>query len=216
MAVTLPKNTHVALATTYATAIAFSAITNANPAVATSTGHGLLDDAIVAVTSGWSKLNDRVVKLVGVATNDFDFAGINTTSTANYPAGAGAGTVAPITAWTSITQVLDLQSSGGEQGFANYGFLEDDMDLQIPDRISPMQLALQIADDAALPGYQALKAAHEASAVRAMRLTLPSGSIIYCNGYVSFNEVPIMTKGQVMAVRAQLSLVSRPVRYAPA
>lgn len=214
MSVTLPKNTLIALATTYGSAIAFSALTNASPPVATATAHGLSNGAILAVTSGWGKLNDRVVRLSDSTTNAFSLEGIDATSTAIYPAGAGTGSVRAITAWTQITQVLDMQSSGGDQGFVNYGFMEDDRDIQIPDRISPQQLSLTIADDAALAGYSALKTAAESSAVRAVRLTMPSGSLIYFNGYISFNETPVLTKGQVNAVRAQISLVSRPVRYA--
>ncbi len=137
MSVQLPKNTLIALATTYASAIAMTALSNANPAQATATAHGLSNGAILAVTSGWGKLNDRVVRLTDAATNDFDLEGIDTTSTATYPAGAGTGSVRPITAWTQISQVLDMQSSGGDQGFVTYGFMEDDRDIQIPDRISP-------------------------------------------------------------------------------
>ncbi len=214
MSVQLPKNTLIALATTYAAGIAFSALTNANPAQATATAHGLTDGAILAVTSGWGKLNDRVVRVTGSATNDFDLEGIDTSSTAQYPAGAGTGTVRAITAWTQISQVLDMQSSGGDQGFVTYGFMEDDRDIQIPDRISPQTLNLTMADDSSLAGYIALKAAAEAAAVRAVRLTMPNGALVYFNGYVSFNETPVLTKGQVNAVRAQISLVSRPVRYA--
>ena len=33
------------------------------------------------------------------------------------------------------------------------------------------------------------------------------------NGYVSFNETPTLTKGQVMQVTATFSLQGRPVRY---
>lgn len=213
MSVQLPKNTLIALATTYGSAIEFSALTNANPAQATATAHGLTDGAILAVTSGWGKLNDRVVRVTGSATNDFDLEGIDTSSTTMYPAAGGTGSVRAITAWTQITQVLDMQSSGGDQGFVTYGFMEDDRDIQIPDRISPQTLNLTMADDSALPGYIALKAAAETAAVRAVRLTMPNGALIYFNGYISFNETPVLTKGQVNGVRAQVSLVSRPVRY---
>jgi len=38
--------------------------------------------------------------------------------------------------------------------------------------------------------------------------------VLLYNGYVSFNETPSMTKGEVMGVQATFSLLSRPVRYA--
>ncbi len=46
-----------------------------------------------------------------------------------------------------------------------------------------------------------------------MKVALPNGSVILYNGYVSFNETPTLTKGQVMQVRATISLQGRPVRY---
>lgn len=214
MSVILPKNIQIALATTFGTAVPLTAISNASPGVASSIAHGLLDGALGRVTSGWSRLNDRVVRVAGKTNDAFNLEGIDTSSTTLYPAAAGAGTFTPITAWTPIIQVLEVTANGGEQNFANYEFMEDDQDVQIPDRISAMSLALTIADDPTLAGYIALKAAHEGTAVRPVRITLSNGSKLFYNGYVSFNETPTMTKGQVMAVRAQISLTSRLVRYA--
>ncbi|MNW15328.1 Phage tail protein [compost metagenome] len=65
-----------------------------------------------------------------------------------------------------------------------------------------------------MAGYKALQAAAETREVRALRVTFPNGSTILYNGYVSFNETPSMTKGEVMGVQATFSLLSRPMRYA--
>ena len=48
----------------------------------------------------------------------------------------------------------------------------------------------------------------------ALKATMPNGSVILYNGYVSFNETPTMTKNSVMVVNATFSLQGRPVRYA--
>lgn len=76
-----------------------------------------------------------------------------------------------------------------------------------------MTINMTIADDASLSGYTSLKAAAAARSAVALKATLPSGSIIVYNGYVSFNETPTMTKNQVMGVRATFSLLALPVRY---
>ena len=47
----------------------------------------------------------------------------------------------------------------------------------------------------------------------ALRLTMPDSSKIYLYGYISFNKVPVMNKGQVMTVRATFSLLNEPTRY---
>ena len=82
----------------------------------------------------------------------------------------------------------------------------------MPGTFSAQSLSIGIADDPTLPGYIALKAASDARAIRAMRLSLRDGTNVLYNGYVSLNETPSTTKGQVMQVKASLALCSKPVR----
>lgn len=214
MAVRLPNGVTLALATAYGSPITVSALTNASPAAATATAHGLSDGDIVVVTSGWSKLNDRAIRVDGPTTNAFNMEGIDTSSTASFPAGTGTGSVKEVTAFTQITQILDLTTSGGEMQFTTYSFLENDFETQLPTQASPQTMTITVADDPSLAGYQALKTAGETREVRALKLTMPDNSVLLYNGYVSFNETPSMTKNQVMGVTATFSLLSRPVRYA--
>lgn len=205
----------LALATAYAAADTVSSVTNANPAVATtSAAHGITNGAFVEVTSGWSKLNNRIVRVANAAASALDYEGINTTSTQNYPAGSGGGSIREITTWTQVSQVLELTSSGGEMQFTTYSFLEQDFESQLPTQSSPMTITISVADDASLPGYIALKNAAGTRALVGLKATLPDSSLILYNGYVSFNETPSMTKNSVMACQATFSLQGRPVRYA--
>jgi hypothetical protein len=213
MAARLPDGAIVSLATTYGSAKTVTAITNANPGVASSTSHGLNNGDILSMVSGWSNLNNRVVRVAGSATNTFNLEGVDTTSTTLFPAGSGAGTATPITAFTQISQIMGFTTSGGDQQFANFSFLEQNFETQIPTIFSAQSIQLEIADDPSLAGYQALKAASDARAVRVLKLQLADGSLILYQGYVSFNETPTLNKGQVMTVNATFSLQSRPVRY---
>lgn len=215
MAVSLPNGVTLALATAYAAADTVSAVTNANPAVATtSAAHGITNGAFVEVTSGWSKLNNRIVRVANAAASALDYEGINTTSTQNYPAGSGGGSIREITTWTQISQILELTSSGGEMQFTTYSFLEQDFESQLPTQSSPMTITISVADDPSLPGYVALKNAADTRALVGLKATMPNGSVILYNGYLSFNETPSMTKNSVMACQATFSLQGRPVRYA--
>lgn len=214
MAVKLPNGVTLALATAYAAADTVSVVTNASTAVATtSAAHGLTDGVFVEVTSGWSKLNNRIVRVDNAAGSALDYEGINSTSTQNYPAGSGGGSVREITTWTQISQVLELTSSGGEMQFTTYSFLEQDFESQLPTQSSPMTITISVADDASLAGYIALKNAADTRALVGLKATLPDSSLILYNGYVSFNETPSMTKNSVMACQATFSLQGRPVRY---
>ena len=214
MAVSLPNGVVLALATTYASSQVVSAVTSASEAVATATGHTLVNGDLVEFTSGWSKANGRIFRVKGVATNTFTLEGLDTTNPNLFPTGSGAGSVRKITGWTQISQVLESTSQGGEQQFANYSFLENDFQSQIPTETSAQSISVSIADDPALAGYQALRAANGTKVAVGLRATLPSGSLILYNAYVGFDETPSMTKGQVMACKASFSLVNRPVRYA--
>ena len=214
MAVSLPNGVTFALATAYGAVKAISAITNANPGVASAAAHGFSDGDFVEITSGWSRLNNRVVRVDAPTTDAFNVDGINTTSTLNYPSGTGGGSAREITQWTQISQIMELSTSGGEMQFTTYSFLEQDFESQLPTQSSAMTITMGIADDPALPGYQALKSLADTRELVALKATMPNGSVILYNGYVSFNETPTMTKNSVMVVNATFSLQGRPVRYA--
>ena len=211
MSVKLPNGAIVSIASERGEAINFTAITNANPAVVTATGHGLSKGDIVSVTSGWNRINDKVVRVGEVTDDTFELDGIDTTDTSAYPAGSGTGSAKKVSEWTQIQQITNVETSGGEMQFATYSFLENDYESQIPTQSSAQSLT--IADDASLPGYKVLKEASEKRVAVPIRITLPDGSVILYNGYVSFNETPTMTKGEIMAVSATISLLTRPVRY---
>ena len=213
MAVSLPNGVLLALGTTLGSPITVTALSNASAAVATAASHGLSDGDIIIVNSGWSRLNERVVRVDNASTT-FELEGIDTTSTSLYPAGSGTGSVTEVQTWTQIAQVLDLSTTGGEMQFATYSFLEQDFESQIPTQSSAQTLTMTVADDPSLAGYIALKAAAETREATPLRLTMPNGAILLYNGYVSFNETPSMTKNEVMGVTATFSLVSKPVRYA--
>jgi len=129
-------------------------------------------------------------------------------------AGSGTGTVTKISAFTQVSQIMGFTTSGGDQQFANYSFLEQNFETQIPTIFSAQSISIDIADDPTLAGYIALKAASDARATRALKLAMPDGSFVLYQGYVSFNETPTLNKGQVMQVKCSFSLQSRPVRYA--
>ena len=214
MAARLPDGAIVSLATTMGTAKTVSAITNASTGVATSTSHGFTDGDLVIMSSGWSNLDNRIVRVDNSATNAFDIEGVDTSSTTLFPTGSGTGTATEITAFTQITQIMGFATTGGDQQFATYSFLEQNFETQIPTISSAQTITIDIADDPSLAGYIALKAASDARATRGLKIAMPDGSFILYYGYVTLNETPSVTKGAVMQVKATFSLLGRPVRYA--
>lgn len=213
MSVTLPNGSTVAIAAAYGSALTVSAATNANPSVLTSTAHGLSNGDIIEVTSGWTRVNNRVYRVANVAANTFELEGHNASSTTTHPAGSGTGSVRKITSFTQISQILSSASSGGEQEFTEYQFLEADSKTRIPTSKAAAGIELEIADDPALAGMVILLAANDDRAQRAVKILLANSSPLYYNAYCSVDKTPSLSVNNVMAVKATLSLLNAPVRY---
>lgn len=213
MSVSLPNGSIISIASTYSASKTVTVATNANPCVMTSTTHGFTDADILEVRSGWSQLDQRILRLDAPATDTFALEGFNSSDTAKYPAGGGIGSVRKITAWTQITQILESTSQGGEQQFANYGFLEDSKERQLPTVKTAESIVLSIGDDQTLPWYDIMVAADEDRLPRAIRVRLPSGATIYYNAYVTINKTPTLTRNEIMRLSATLSFVADTTRY---
>lgn len=218
MSVSLPNGALVAVASGYGAAKTMSAVSNANPAVASITTPGAIAaNDIIEVTSGWSRLTDKIVKAgtvgVGSPSDLVQLLGIDTSSTSIYPALGGAGTVREITGWTQLSQILSSTSNGGDQQFLEYQFLEADAKKRIPTFKNPAGIQFSIADDDSLAGYILVAAANDDRLPRAVRVTLPDGSLIFYNCYISLNKTPSLTVNELMAVEVTLSLLAEVVRY---
>jgi hypothetical protein len=212
-AVSLPNGATISLATGYGTSSQITAVSNANPAVATiGAGASIATGDIMVIKSGWSRLNDRVIR-AAAGGSAVTLEGFDATDVSKFPVGTGLGSLVEVTGWQQITQILDTNSSGGEQQFVTYSFLEDDAEHQIPTVKSPMVYKFTIADDATLPHYAVLDRADVARTPQAVRLLLPTGSVVYWNAYVTLSRTPTLTKNQVMGLEVTMSLVSEVTRY---
>ncbi|CAG9177755.1 phage tail protein [Cupriavidus pampae] len=214
MSVRLPNGSIFSIASAVAAATAMTALSNANPAVATAPDHTLVNGDIGIIKSGWSRLDDRIGRVAAVADDNFSLQGFDTTSVDTFPAGGGVGSLQKVSTWQEIKQVLTSTSQGGEQQFFTYSFLEDTGDdKQIPTTRSARSITLTIADDPTLAHYAPLKAADEDRLARAIRFRLPNGDAIYFLAYVSMTDMPSTTKNEAMAITVTLSLAGKPTRY---
>ncbi|MBT2326126.1 phage tail protein [Variovorax paradoxus] len=214
MAVSLPNGATIAVGSSYGASKALSAFSNANPGVMTlEASHGIVVNDIFEATSGWSRANGNVYRASVIATNDVTVEGLNTSSTTMFPAGSGTGTIREVSAWTQITQILETSTTGGEQQFVTYSFLEDDAEHQIPTVKSPISFKFKVGDDASLAHYAVLAAADADRQQRAVRVVLPSGSVIYWSAYITLQKTPSLAKNEVMGLEVTMSLINQVTRY---
>jgi hypothetical protein len=194
---------------------AMTAITNATEAVATlEASHGVVAGDILEVTSGWPTLDQQVLRAKTVATNDVTLEGRNTVSTFEYPAGSGVGSVREISGWTLLSQVdQDINLSGGETEFRQIRLLSQRNNLEVPTTTSPVRMVVPAYFDPLLAWLPVARAARNAGAAIAVRLSMPGGRVAYGNARLSFADMPVVREG-LYAINVSLAFAAEPVVYA--
>ena len=208
MAVSLPNGIVLAVASAYAAPLTVTAATNASETVLTVTNTLVAGDYVVFV-SGWTNANNRVFRVKTPTGTTVVLEGLDTTLTSQFPASSGTGTIAKISTWTQVSQIIGCTSSGGDPQYQTYSFLESNSDYQIPTTTSAQSLSIEIAYDPALAGYQAVKTVSSTRATTALRATLPQGGFILYNGIFAMDETPSMTKGNLMSVKISVDHQSK-------
>lgn len=214
MSVTKTPGTQFAIGSTYGTTFTVTAITNANPAVATlSASHGVIVGDFIELTSGWDLANGRIFRVSAVATNDVTLEGFNTTDTSKFPAGTGTGTGREITAWTTLSQITpDFSVSGGEQNFADTTFVSNLIKTQIPTDRNPITCTLPVFFDPTLSWFATVRTAAESSSAYAFRMIFPNSSRLVVGAYWSLRGVPTSQDG-TLRDQIDLSFIGQPTVY---
>lgn len=213
--ITLSTGLTASVAKVYGSSVAMSAITNATEAVATlAASHGVLVGDYLEVTSGWGRLDKRLVRVKTVVTNDVTFENVNTSSTTKYPSGAGTGSIRRITSWSQLTQVRGLQANGGDQNFANITSIDDVVEREVPTTRSAVKMTIDVYDDPTLTWYADVTTADEARVPYGLLMSFPNGSKLAANTYWSLQKVPTMQQNEALMTRIDLSYAAEPIRYA--
>ena len=215
MSITLATGTQVAIASTYAAASNVTAATNAAECVITvAVGHAIVVGDFVEFTSGWDLATGRIFRVKTVVTNDVTLEGFATTSTTNFPAGSGTGSVRRITAWTQVTQVQNVGTSGGDQQYTDVTTISDRTQKQIPTTRSPQEITLTVFDDPSLSWYAPVQTASDGSTPAAVRFIFPNNSRLVANGYWSLQKVPNINANSPLTAAINFSTLAEPTRYA--
>lgn len=214
MSVTKTAGTQFAIGSTYGTGFTVTAITNANPAVATlSASHGVIVGDFIELTSGWDLANGRIFRISAVATNDVTLEGFNASDTTKYPAGTGTGTGREVTAWTTLSQISpDFSVQGGDQNFADTTFVSNLIRTQIPTDRNSITCTLPIFYDPTLAWFSTVRTAAEASTPYAFRMIFPNNSRLVVGAYWSLRGVPTNQDGTLRDA-IDLSFIGSPTVY---
>lgn len=209
----LPNGSVLEIASALGTAIAFTALTNAAPPVATAADHDIENGDVLLVNSGWALITDRAVRAASVAADTFSLGGLNTTNIDKFTPGSGVGSVVPVSTWAQISKVTGFTVSGGEQQFLTVGYLENNDDLQFPTNRNPITLSVTVEDQPSAAYVSAVESFGDSKELTVLRLKLPGGDQILFPGYVSITSTPTMERNQLMTRTISVGLSGRPVRF---
>ena len=89
---------------------AISAITKANPAVVTSTSHGMSNGDRVYITGvvGMTEVNNREFTVAGSATNTFELSGVNSSAFTAYGSAGTTGEIIEVTTTYTLAQLSTI------------------------------------------------------------------------------------------------------------
>lgn len=193
-----------------AAAKTITAITKAAPGVFSSTAHGFANgDLILLEIQGMVELHGSLVKVVSVATDTFQVAGVDgstgldTTLFSTF----SSGTAKKLTLGTSITGVQDFSFSGGEIKTEDTTTVNDTIDTQIVVGATAQAAEMTMQWD---PGSAAQKAMLDAFRTRAnkgFRVVWPDGANVLFYGTVGYTGAPGGGKQGVTTSPAKITML---------
>lgn len=214
MAYYFPEGSKFYFSQTLGTAKSVTAVTNANPAVATSNAHGMVDGTEVLFTSGWEDATDSVYKIDELTANTFSLLGLNTVDTNFFPASGGTGDVKVVSSWVEIPQVLGISTQGGDARFTTISPLAKRNDINVPTGFNAMSINVTLGHDPANANYQTMLDVSRTLSKVAFKMVLSGGAVAYGYGYMSVSEAPQLNRNQANQVNAALTLLGRFMSYA--
>ena len=214
--IALPNGATMELAVSFAAAKPITAISNANPAVATAAANGLVDGDIILLQSSWGKLDGRAVRVTDAEAGSFSLENISTLNTDFYTAGGGAGSFQSAASWVEITKITGASLTGGEQQFLTVGYLSDDDDRQYPTNRNPMSMALTVEDQPTAAYVPVAEGYTDNKTQTVLRLNLPNGDKILYPGFCTITDTPTLERNALMTRTVNFALSGRPVRYVKA
>lgn len=208
MSLKLPKGTQFGFASLLDTTAAITAVSAANPAVASlATGATAPAEGSVVLLAlpGWPAANNRPV----VYGEDGALLGLDTTSAKLYRGASGAGTLQVAGDFVDLTQQGDPTTSGGEQQYWQGTLLEDPLGRQIslPTYKNAKTLTIPLYYDASAPWYTAAQEADAVGEPLILRAVLANGDTLYWYGYLSFDKDPTMAANTPMGNTLSFAII---------
>lgn len=200
------------IGSTFGSIKTISAITKANPAVASSTAHGFANGDWVWLTTveGMTELHNRLVRVASVAADTFEIEGVDSTGFGTFT----AGSCKEVTLFITAAEAADIQSSGGDARTVDTSVLLDDEDQE--EFVSNAPVRYNITNQLALSSTaQALATSlSDTNAQAPFKITFKNLNIITLAATINAPEALTINRGQVVTTPWSLAKKSRFTKYA--
>lgn len=193
-----------------AAAKTISAITKAAPGVFTSAAHGYANgDVILLELQGMVEIHGYLAKVVSVATDTFQVAGIDGTTgidTTLFSA-FSAGTAKKVTLGTTITGVQDFSFGGGEIKTTDTTTVNDVVDTQIVVGATAQACDMTMQWDPSAAAQVAMLNAFKTRANKGFKCVWPDGANVLWYGTVGYTGAPGGGKQGVTTSPAKITML---------
>lgn len=179
------RGVRVEIGTASGTPVTVTAITQANPGVATSTAHGQANKTVgyISGVEGMVNLEGQAVRVASTATNTFALEDINTTNLAAF---TDSATFTPVSTWATLGRITGYAIGNAEAEKLDDTVLLDDIKQELSGLLSAQSVsfnlnALTISDSA----MTLLRQTARDAGYLIFRITLKDGNVRVFRGQPS-------------------------------
>lgn len=204
-------NVQVAMQSAIGAGKTITAITKANPAVATSTAHGIANgDILYLEVQGMWQVDLLTVRAANITANTFELEGVDATAFDTF----ATGTAKVITLGTTFSTIGDFQVSGGDFEMVDTTTIHDQAKKTQPGFASPVEASGNFNWDPSDAGQIAMRNASIARVTRGFKVQFSDGSKWYFTGIPGFTGSPGGSAGGKVTSPFKISGNGKPSFYA--
>lgn len=170
------RGIRVEIAATYATPVTVTAVTLADPGVATSTAHGQANNVVgyFSGVTGMEQLEGQACRVKNTAANTFELQGLNTSNFTAFT----AGTFTPVATWSTLAEATSYSIGGGAADKLDVTTLLDIVKKEEQGLLPASTVSLNvIAQSTPSTAMQLLESAVQSAGAVVVRMTLNDGAV---------------------------------------
>lgn len=173
------RGIRVEIAATFGAAKPVTAVSKANPGVATSAAHGMANNTVGYFNnvSGMVQLEKQACRLKNVATNTFELQGLNTSQYSDFVSGEFIN----VLTWQTLAEATSYRFGGGSAEKLNATRLIDIVTQEELGNLPADALNLGLlAQDTPSAAMQLFESAVQTQGICIVRITLGNGAVRVC------------------------------------